>query len=95
MPIPYEAVFDDPNVVKYIGENADGSSEIVCTQRFAQSIMDRLNAVPIPCGLNPDQPTVGQCAIIMVSSMANASKVKNVLKRWMIDNHVGDLESLA
>jgi hypothetical protein len=94
MPIRYDPLFGDPNIVKFSCQRPDGSCEIVCNQRFAQSIMDLLNAVPIPCGLDPEQPTVGQCAIIMTSSMADAREVKNLLKNWMIHNHVGDLDSI-
>ena len=80
MTVLYDSVFNAPYIVRYNRQNADGTSEIACSQRFT---------------LNPEQPTVDQYPIIIVSSMADVRQVKDVPKRWVIDQHVGNLESVA
>ncbi|HAH47937.1 MAG TPA: hypothetical protein DCM07_24400 [Planctomycetaceae bacterium] len=89
-----DQIFEASNIVKYNGVRSDGCCEIICSKRFAQSILDALNRNMIPCGLDPDEPIIGDSAIIITSTMINPAIIKENLTQWMVRNHVGNIETV-
>ncbi len=74
--------------------DATGRPEIVCPDRYAESIIAHLKQNRIPCGRDMQRPGVGGYANIITTTVESVARVKAVLKVWMIQNHTGDLASV-
>ena len=91
--IDTEGVFDQSNSVRFNEVRSDGTSEITCNQCYARSIIEALKAATIVSGLDPEAPAVGDYAVIITSTMAKPQAVKEALREWMLNNHVGNIDT--